>query len=137
MPLALLLGEVTEDLAARFGTAIGALLNVSFGNSVELILSVAALQKGLYDVVAASLVGSVLSNLLLVLGASPTASSSCFSESDMPINREYCAGPLRIAPPVPDTWTWGWRLDDHATVCIAPGWIALWQLNLVICAETC
>lgn len=46
----------------------GGLLNATFGNVVELILSVAALQKGLYDVVAASLVGSVLSNLLLVLG---------------------------------------------------------------------
>jgi Ca2+:H+ antiporter len=76
VPLALLLGEVTEDLAARFGTAVGALLNVSFGNSVELILSFAALQRGLYDVVAASLVGSVLSNLLLVLGASSREPSS-------------------------------------------------------------
>ena len=72
VPLALLLGEVTEDLAARFGTAVGALLNITFGNSVELMLSVAALQRGLYDVVAASLVGSVLSNLLLVLGTSPS-----------------------------------------------------------------
>ncbi len=41
VPLALMLGEVTEDLALRFGTAIGALLNVTFGNSVELILSIA------------------------------------------------------------------------------------------------
>lgn len=45
------------------------LQNATFGNVVELILSLAALQKGLYDVVAMSLVGSVLSNLLLVLGA--------------------------------------------------------------------
>lgn len=68
VPLALLLGEVTEDLAIRFGDVIGGLLNATFGNIVELILSLAALQKGLYDVVAMSLVGSVLSNLLLVLG---------------------------------------------------------------------
>jgi Ca2+:H+ antiporter len=68
VPLALLLGEVTEDLAIRFGDVIGGLLNATFGNVVELILSLAALQKGLYDVVAMSLVGSVLSNLLLVLG---------------------------------------------------------------------
>ncbi len=47
--------------------------NATFGNVVELILSLAALQKGLYDVVAMSLVGSVLSNLLLVLGAHPPA----------------------------------------------------------------
>jgi Ca2+:H+ antiporter len=68
VPLALLLGEVTEDLALRFGDTIGGLLNATFGNAVELILSLAALSKGLYDVVAMSLVGSVLSNLLLVLG---------------------------------------------------------------------
>ena len=72
MPLALLLGEVTEDLAVRFGDTVGGLLNATFGNVVELILSIAALQKGLYDVVATSLVGSVLSNLLLVLGAPPS-----------------------------------------------------------------
>ena len=71
VPLALLLGEVTEDLAVRFGDTIGGLLNATFGNVVELILSIAALQKGLYDVVATSLIGSVLSNLLLVLGALP------------------------------------------------------------------
>lgn len=68
VPLALLLGEVTEDLAVRFGSTIGGLLNATFGNVVELILSIAALTKGLYVVIAASLIGSILSNLLLVLG---------------------------------------------------------------------
>ena len=71
LPLALVLGEVTEDLAIRFGDVIGGLLNATFGNVVELILSVAALTKGLYTVVAMSLIGSVLSNLLLVMGAAP------------------------------------------------------------------
>ena len=59
----------TSDLALRFGNIIGGLLNATFGNIVEVILSIAALEKGLYIVVATSLVGSVLSNLLLVLGA--------------------------------------------------------------------
>ena len=68
VPLALLLGEVTEDLAVRFGSTIGGLLNATFGNVVELILSIAALTKGLYVVIAVSLIGSILSNLLLVLG---------------------------------------------------------------------
>lgn len=68
VPLALILGEITEDLAVRFGPTIGGLLNATFGNVVELILSIVALTKGLYTVVAASLVGSILSNLLLVLG---------------------------------------------------------------------
>lgn len=68
IPLALLLGDVTEDLAVRFGDTVGGLLNATFGNVVEMILSIAALQQGLYTVVAASLLGSILSNLLLVLG---------------------------------------------------------------------
>ena len=68
LPLALILGEITEDLAVRFGDTIGGLLNASFGNVVEMILGLAALSKGLYKVVAASLIGSILSNLLLVLG---------------------------------------------------------------------
>ena len=70
IPLALVLGEVTEDLATRFGDVIGGLLNATFGNVVELILSIAALTKGLYTVVAMSLIGSILSNLLLVMGES-------------------------------------------------------------------
>ena len=69
VPLALILGEVTEDLAVRFGDIVGGLLNATFGNVVELVLSLAALSKGLYQVVAMSLIGSILSNLLLVLGA--------------------------------------------------------------------
>jgi Ca2+:H+ antiporter len=52
----------------RFGDAIGGLLNATFGNAVEMILGLAALFKGLNDVVAASMIGSVLSNLLLVMG---------------------------------------------------------------------
>ena len=59
---------LSEDLALRFGNVIGGLLNATFGNIVEVILSIAALEKGLYVVVATSLIGSVLSNLLLVLG---------------------------------------------------------------------
>jgi len=52
----------------RFGATVGGLLNATFGNVVEIIISIAALTKGLYTVVATSLLGSILSNLLLVLG---------------------------------------------------------------------
>lgn len=62
------MGAVTEDLAIRFGDVVGGLLNATFGNIVEMILAIVALQKGLYVVVASSLLGSILSNLLLVLG---------------------------------------------------------------------
>lgn len=69
IPLALLLGEITEDLALRLGDVMGGLLNATFGNVVEVILSIAALMKRLYNVVAMSLLGSILSNLLLVMGS--------------------------------------------------------------------
>ena len=65
MPLALILGEVTEDLALRFGETIGGLLNATFGNVVELILSLAALSKGLFSVVRLSLVSAPNSTQLL------------------------------------------------------------------------
>eukprot|EP01134_Creolimax_fragrantissima_P000691 CFRG0691T1 len=68
IPLANLLGSATEELALRTGETVGGLLNATFGNAVELILSIAALQKGLINVVQGSLLGSILSNLLLVLG---------------------------------------------------------------------
>ena len=70
IPTAALMGEATEQLAARSGPGIGGLLNVTFGNFPELIIAAFALDKGLHEVVKASIVGSVISNILLVLGAS-------------------------------------------------------------------
>lgn len=72
IPLALILGDVTEDLALRCGDVVGGLVNATFGNVVELIISCVALTKGtkeLNQVAGLSNLGSVLSNLLLVLGA--------------------------------------------------------------------
>lgn len=66
-----------EDLALRFGDVVGGLCNATFGNVVELLLSLAALNKGLYSVVAMSLIGSILSNLLLVLGMGGMRTPSC------------------------------------------------------------
>ncbi|GAA5937903.1 hypothetical protein JCM10213_001929 [Rhodosporidiobolus nylandii] len=68
IPLAALLGFATEDLAIRVGETIGGLLNATFGNAVELIIAILALVKGELDVVQSSMVGSILSNCLLVLG---------------------------------------------------------------------
>jgi Ca2+:H+ antiporter len=68
IPLAGLMGEATERLAARLGAGVGGLLNATFGNAAELIIAIAALQRGLYDVVKASLTGSIIGNILLVLG---------------------------------------------------------------------
>src|SRR5436190_12393991 len=69
VPTAALMGRATEELAARSGPGIGGLLNVTFGNAPELIIALFALGKGLHEVVKASLVGSILGNILLVLGA--------------------------------------------------------------------
>lgn len=69
VPTAALMGRATEELAARSGPGIGGLLNVTFGNAPELIIALFALGKGLQEVVKASIVGSILGNILLVLGA--------------------------------------------------------------------
>jgi Ca2+:H+ antiporter len=68
IPTAVLMSDATEQLAARSGPGIGALLNVTFGNAPELIIAFFALLDGLQEVVKASLVGSVIGNSLLVLG---------------------------------------------------------------------
>jgi Ca2+:H+ antiporter len=69
IPTAALMGRATEELAARSGPGIGGFLNVTFGNAPELIIGGFALAAGLHEVVKASLVGSILGNILLVMGA--------------------------------------------------------------------
>ena len=73
IPTAALMGRATEELAARAGPGIGGLLNVTFGNAPELIIALFALGAGLQEVVKASIIGSILGNVLLVLGASMVA----------------------------------------------------------------
>jgi Ca2+:H+ antiporter len=79
LPLAGWLGHATEHLAARTGEAIGGLLNATFGNAAELIIALIALRNGLFDVVKASLTGSIIGNILLVLGAALLAGGLKFS----------------------------------------------------------
>src|SRR5450755_3081509 len=73
VPAAAVMGDATEQLAARTGPGIGGLVNVTFGNAPELIIAIFALSDGLQEVVKASLVGSIVGNALLVLGASMLA----------------------------------------------------------------
>jgi Ca2+:H+ antiporter len=68
IPLAALIGEATEGLAAFTSPRIGALLNATFGNAAELIITITAVQAGLLELVKASITGSIIGNLLLVLG---------------------------------------------------------------------
>ena len=68
LPLAALMGTATEHLAERSGPALGGLMNATFGNAAELIIAIVALRAGLVDLVKASITGSILGNLLFVLG---------------------------------------------------------------------
>src|SRR5215212_4529021 len=73
IPLSALLGRATEELAAHVGPTIGGFLNATLGNLAELIIASLALRAGLIDLVMSSITGSILGNLLLVLGASAFA----------------------------------------------------------------
>ncbi len=68
IPLAKYIGDATEDLALRTNPAIGGLLNATFGNATELIVSIFAIQAGLVEVAKATITGAILGNLLFVLG---------------------------------------------------------------------
>jgi Ca2+:H+ antiporter len=68
VPLAGLIGTATEEIASRTGPKIGGLLNATLGNAAELIITVFALKEGLVELVRASIIGSILGNLLLVMG---------------------------------------------------------------------
>jgi Ca2+:H+ antiporter len=80
IPLAGWMGRATEVLAARMGEGAGGLLNATFGNAAELIIAVIALSKGLSGVVKASIAGSIIGNILLVLGLSILCGGTKYSE---------------------------------------------------------
>lgn len=73
IPLAKYIGEATDELATYTGPAVGGLLSATFGNATELIIAIFAIKAGLLEVVKASLTGSIIGNLLLVLGAAMLA----------------------------------------------------------------
>jgi len=73
LPLAGWMSRATEHLAEKTGEGVGGLLNATFGNAAELIIAFAALRAGLHDVVKASIAGSIVGVILLVLGASMLA----------------------------------------------------------------
>jgi Ca2+:H+ antiporter len=70
VPLAGFMGQATEELATYTGPKVGGLLNATLGNAAELIISIAAIREGLLQLVLASITGSILGNLLLILGFS-------------------------------------------------------------------
>ena len=70
VPLAIWLSTATEEAAVTLGPSVGGLLNAIFGNATELIIAIVALKEGLVDIVKASITGTIVSNLLLVMGLS-------------------------------------------------------------------
>jgi len=80
IPVAGWMGRSTEALASKMGEGVGGLLNATFGNAAELIIAAIALSKGLTDVVKASIAGSIIGNILLVLGLSMLCGGTKYSE---------------------------------------------------------
>jgi Ca2+:H+ antiporter len=87
IPTAALMGRATEEVAAKSGPGIGGLLNVTFGNAPELIIALFALNAGLHEVVKASIIGSILGNILLVMGAAMLAGGLVGGREKQTFNR--------------------------------------------------
>ncbi|KAF8077723.1 Sodium/calcium exchanger protein-domain-containing protein [Lyophyllum atratum] len=94
IPLAKLLGDATEQMSAKLGQTLAGLLNASFGNAVEIIVGVAALLQGELRIVQTSMLGSILSNILLVLGCSFIAAGFKFKESTFQITGTQASASL-------------------------------------------
>jgi Ca2+:H+ antiporter len=92
------MGRATEQLAERTGEGVGGLLNATFGNAAELIIAIVALHAGLHQVVEASIVGSVVGNMLLVLGAAMLAGGMRYPEQQFnPLGARSQATMLALA----------------------------------------
>jgi Ca2+:H+ antiporter len=107
VPLAWLIGEATEHTAEHTGPGIGGFLNATFGNAPELIIALIAVSDGLTEVVRGSLTGSVVSNLLLVLGAALVAGGRGTLDrlsSLVSLGLVLCATALFLVPSIP-SWS--------------------------------
>lgn len=94
VPLAKMLGDATEQVSIPLGQTLGGLLNATFGNAVELIVAVAALLQGQLRIVQMSLIGSILSNMLLVLGCSFVAGGLYRSENEFAQTAAQASGSI-------------------------------------------
>ena len=98
VPLAAVMGTATEEIAVVSGPTLGGLLNATFGNATELIIAIIALNAGLLDVVKASLTGSIIGNLLLVLGLSMLLGGLRYKEQDFqPVAARLNASAMNLA----------------------------------------
>jgi Ca2+:H+ antiporter len=98
LPLAAWMGTATEEIAVVLGPSLGGLLNATFGNATELIIALVALNAGLIDVVKASLTGSIIGNLLLVMGLSMLLGGLRYKEQEFqPIVARVNASSMNLA----------------------------------------
>ncbi len=98
LPLAAWMGTATEELAVVLGPSLGGLLNATFGNATELIIALVALNAGLVDVVKASLTGSIIGNLLLVMGLSMFLGGLRYKEQEFqPVVARVNASSMNLA----------------------------------------
>ena len=105
VPLAGLLGDATEQVAEHTGARVGGLLNATFGNAAELIITIVAIQRGLIELAKASISGSIIGNILLVLGASLLVGGLKNGRKAGLPNRRYAPAPppLRHKRDLPDS----------------------------------
>jgi Ca2+:H+ antiporter len=133
VPLAWVIGEATERAAHHVGPGIGGFLNATFGNAPELIIALIAISNGLFDVVRGSLIGSVVGNLLLVLGFSLLFGGTGRLDrvsSFMSLGLVGTATVLFFLPAVP---SWHGNPNRHAIALLGvPVAIALLALYLVV-----
>ena len=98
LPLAAWMGTATEEIAVVLGPSLGGLLNATFGNATELIIGIVALNAGLIDVVKASITGSIIGNLLLVMGLSMLLGGLRYKEQEFqPIVARVNASAMNLA----------------------------------------
>ncbi len=98
VPLAGLMGTATEEIAVVVGPSLGGLLNATFGNATELIIALIALNAGLVDVVKATITGSIISNLLLVMGFAMLLGGLRYKEQEFqPIVARVNASSMNLA----------------------------------------
>ena len=132
LPLAGLMGEATEQIAHRVGPGLGGLMNATFGNAAELIIGFIALRAGELEIVKASITGSILGNLLMVLGLAMLVGG--WTRKELRFNRlaAETAGSMMllsvVALVIPAIYAWvkGWSLravdaDAHQPVLDSGG----------------
>jgi Ca2+:H+ antiporter len=119
VPLAWLIGEATEHAADHTGPGIGGFLNATFGNAPELIVALLAVNRGLPDVVRGSLVGSVISNLLLVLGVSLLAAGEGAFDRQSALRSIGLVGVAAVLFLVPSIGSWDGDPNRHSLAVLS------------------